>query len=145
MKTTKIIYILKPYFEKLEFIDFSLIFGSFALGKNHDISDLDIAVHTEKDLSLIEIGGIVSDIEMASGINTDLIILNNLYKTKPEFAYNIVKDSIPIITNKKDELINFKKNTYLYYLDTEYLRKMVYAGLNKRIENKRFGDSNYAG
>jgi predicted nucleotidyltransferase len=136
---------IKDYFEKIDNIDFALIFGSYATEKNHYKSDVDIAIHLNRELALLEIGAIVSELEEVLHVETDIIILNNLYKNRPEFAYNIIRDSVPILINSNELFIEFKKNSYLYYMDTEYLRKMVYEGLNKRIATRRFGESNYAG
>jgi predicted nucleotidyltransferase len=136
---------IKEYFEKKDFVDFVLIFGSYATDKNHDISDLDIGVHVKRELSLLEIGTVVSDIEEMIHIEADIIILNDLYKSRPEFVYNIIRDSLPILINANDLFIEYKKYTYLYYMDTDFLRKIVCKSLNKRIQDKKFGESNYAG
>jgi predicted nucleotidyltransferase len=136
---------IKGYFEKIGNIDFALIFGSYAMEKNHNKSDIDIAIHLNRELTLLEIGTIVSELEEVLHVETDIIILNNLYKNRPEFAYNIIRDSVPILVNSNELFIEFKKNSYLFYMDTEYLRKIVYEGLNKRIATRRFGESNYAG
>jgi len=83
---------LKDFFEKLGFIDFAVLFGTYARNEELVMSDVDLAIHTSKDLDLPEIGAIISQLEKLLGLEVDLVILNNLYKKNPLFAYNILKE-----------------------------------------------------
>ncbi len=62
-------------------IIFAVLFGSYANDTSYNLSDIDIAIYTNKELDILEIGSIVSDLEQATNKKIDLIVLNNLYKT----------------------------------------------------------------
>lgn len=135
---------LQTYFEKNKQIDFVLIFGSIISNKFSDLSDIDIAVHFKEPLDLLFIGSIVYDLENITSRKIDLIELNDLYKKNPLLAYNIIGKSEVLIMKNFTKYAEFKKNTFLYYLDTEMMRAEFNRSFSKRIEQKMFGKRNYA-
>lgn len=137
--------LLSQKLEKYEFIVFAVIFGSFAENKATNISDVDIGIYTNRPVTLLEIGMIVSDIEKISKTNVDLIILNDLYKKKPTLAFEIVSKGQLVFCRDKEKFIVFKKNTFIYYLDTAMLRSVIDESFKKRLRENRFGERNYVG
>lgn len=137
--------LLSQKLEKYEFIVFAVIFGSFAENKATNISDVDIGIYTNRPVTLLEIGMIVSDIEKISKTNVDLIILNDLYKKKPTLAFEIVSKGQLVFCRDKEKFIEFKKNTFIYYLDTAMLRSVIDESFKKRLRENRFGERNYVG
>lgn len=135
--------LLSQKLEKYEFIVFAVIFGSFAENKATNISDVDIGIYTNRPVTLLEIGMIVSDIEKISKTNVDLIILNDLYKKKPTLAFEIVSKGQLVFCRDKEKFIEFKKNTFIYYLDTVMLRSVIDESFKKRLRENRFGERNY--
>ncbi len=135
---------LKSYFEQNKQIDFVLIFGSVLSNKFSELSDIDIAIHTKEVLDLLSIGRIVSDLENISGRKIDVIELNDMYKKNPLLAYNIISNSVILNMNNFEKYIDFKRNTFLYYLDTEKMRAEFRERFSKRIDQKKFGKRNYA-
>jgi predicted nucleotidyltransferase len=124
-------------------IVFALVFGSRASGKANQFSDVDIGIFTKNDISLLGLGRIVSALEKIGKKEVDLVVLNDLYKRKPNFAFHIISSAKLLFTKDEDLFVNFKKNVFLYYLDAKPLIDMVKAGVNKRIEAGAFGERNF--
>jgi len=130
---------------KSNFIVFALLFGSFAESRATRISDIDIGIHTNRDVSPLEIGEIVARLEKITALKVDLIILNDLYKKKPSLAFEIVSNGQLLLCQEQEKFIEFKKNTFLYYLDTAPLRHAVDRHFRERLNENRSGERNYAG
>lgn len=134
----------RTYFKQDNRIDFILVFGSFFSNHYNELSDIDIAIHTKESLDLLVIGKIVSDLENISGRKVDIVELNEIYKRNPLFAFRVVSSSQSIVINNLQKFTDFKRNTFLYYLDTENMRVKFRKKFAKRIDQKRFGKRNYA-
>jgi len=128
-----------------EYIEFAFSFGSSISGKFNSLSDVDIGIYFNKKIDLLEIGGIVSDLEKITGKKIDLVELNNLYLKNPFFAYEIITNSNLLFCKNENSLVEFKTKTYLNYLDTEKLRKTVNKDFYRRISDNKFGKRDYAG
>ena len=120
-------------------VDFVIIFGSLVKGNFREDSDIDIAIHLQRDLELLEIGDIVSRLETKLEKSVDIVILNNLYKMDPVMAFEIISKGMPIYLINKEKFVEFKYRTFIEYMDTEYLRKMMDRDLKERIKNRKFG------
>jgi len=125
-------------------IVFALVFGSRAKGQANQLSDVDIGIFTKDDIPLLRLGRIVSALEKVGEREVDLVVLNDLYKRKPNFAFQIISSAKLLFTRDEDLFVHFKKNVFLYYLDAKPLIDMVKAAVNKRIETGAFGERNYA-
>ncbi|GMT49390.1 MAG: hypothetical protein IEMM0008_0929 [bacterium] len=134
---------LSTYFHKFDFIDFALLFGSFAENKVNHLSDVDIAIFTDKYLSLIETGFMTAQLESICRRKVDLIVLNDLYKKKPAFAYEIISKGQIILCKNQEQFIGYKKNTFLYFMDTKHLRNMAKQNLKERLKSGMFGERNF--
>ena len=130
---------------QFDFIESAVLFGSFAEGKENEMSDIDVGIVAMKDLSLIEIGLVASRMEIAFKRRVDIVILNGLYRKNPLLAYKILSKGKVLFCRNRERLIKLKTNTILSFLDTAPLRDAVNRGLRERIKNRRFGDRNYAG
>jgi len=73
----------------------------------------------------------------------DLVILNNIYKKRPVFAYEIVSNGVIIVCRNKDSFVEFKKKTFLYYMDIKPLTDKVNENFRKRLDSNKFGERNY--
>ncbi len=125
-------------------IVFALVFGSQANRQANQLSDVDIGIFTTDDIPILRLGRIVSALEKIGKKEVDLVVLNDLYKRKPNFAFHIISSAKLLFTKDEDLFVDFKKNVFLYYLDAKPLIDMVKAGVNKRIETGAFGERNYA-
>ncbi len=128
-----------------DFIEFALLFGSYAEDRAMGVSDVDIGIFTNRDISLLEHGFVTGRTEEITGKKVDIIILNDLYKNNPVLAFEIVSKGRLLFANNKDAFIDFKTNTYLNYLDSAYLREMIDKSFRKRIESGRIAERNYVG
>ena len=131
------------FFEQHNSIDFALVFGSHATNKSHPFSDIDIGIYTNNKIELFELGAIVSTIELLINKPVDLVILNDLFKKKPDFAYQIVKDHRLIYCRDRSTYIDFKTNAVLYYLDQKPLIDSVKEAFFNRLNENQFGKRNY--
>jgi hypothetical protein len=69
------------------------IFGSFARGDNHAMSDIDVVVEADDRLSLMSLFGIQEQLSSKLGQKIDIGFMNTL---KPEIRSNIEPDLIEI-------------------------------------------------
>lgn len=119
-------------------IKFAYIFGSFAKEKNRFGSDLDIAVLFEKEPDLLSIGQLIVELEEVVDLHVDLVSLNNLFEKNPKLAYSIISDGILLFSADHKLLSQYKKITYLKYLDFKPIVDLFTSKLNDRISNKKF-------
>ena len=120
---------------KYDFISNILLFGSYAAGKNSYLSDIDIAIHTTKELELLELGSLISLLESTLDIKVDLVILNELYKKSPLLAYNIYQSHKIISIRDKKRYREFKSNALHYYMDFKPVLEAQNRAFLKRIED----------
>jgi len=135
---------IRIFFQTIDFIDFAIFFGSFANKQTNFFSDIDIAIHTNKELELLEIGELVVNLEDILHKKVDLVLLNELYKKNPLLAYNITTNHEIIMLNDKNLYIDFKTNSFLWYFDFEPTLKMFNENFLKRVENGNFGKTKTA-
>ncbi len=129
---------------KYEFIEFALIFGSYAEETQSNLSDIDVAVYLSTDVDLLTVGKIISELEKVISCKIDFVILNNLYSKNPLFSFEIINKSKLLFVRNSDLLVDYKTRTQLEYFDTEKLRDASREALRKRIADKKFGKRNYA-
>ena len=134
---------LKSYFEARKDIDFAIVFGSYAIEKNRPFSDLDIGIHTKLDLSLLQIGSTIYDLESITNIKIDLLVLNEIYEENSSLAYEIISNHKQIYTQSEKIYVQFKTKTFLHYFDDEPLREMKRNSLQKRIDSNQIGKTNF--
>ncbi|MBF0338518.1 MAG: nucleotidyltransferase domain-containing protein [Nitrospirae bacterium] len=136
---------IKGWLVQYDFIVFAVVFGSFAQDRATRVSDMDIGLYTERRIDLLELGLVIADLETVCHGRVDVVTLNELYKTNPVLAYDVVSKGQLILCRDDDSFTDFKRETFLYYLDTAYLRANVDETLNRRLCEKRFGQRNYVG
>jgi predicted nucleotidyltransferase len=139
---------LTEYLEADENILFALVFGSAAgtVGrKTTTLSDVDVGIYTKNDIPLLEMGRLIVGLEKIAEKKIDLVLLNDLYKKKPNFAFNVVSTARLLFARNKSTFVNFKRNVFLYYLDAKPLIDMFNKSMEKRINAGKFGERNYAG
>lgn len=134
---------LKIYFDARLDIHFAIIFGSYAKEKNHPFSDLDIGVHLKEELSLLDLGSMIEDLESTTNGKIDLLVLNDLFEENSSLAYEIICKHKLICNHSEKIYVQFKTKTYLHYFDDEPLREMKRKSLQKRIESNQFGRTNF--
>jgi len=126
--------------KELAKVDFIVLFGS--RGKNF-MSDLDIGIHLKTDLDLLTQGYIVSKLESIFNRKIDLVLLKHLFRDDAKLCYNIVSKGKVIYLSDEKSFVAFKRETFLYYMDTKPLFDMIAKNLDRRVEDKCFGRRNY--
>ena len=129
---------------RCDYIIFAFLFGSYAEKRATDISDIDVGIYTDKVVDLKDLGSLTANLEKSMGKKTDLLILNNLYKIKPVLLFEVISRGDLIFCRDNDKLTEFKKNVFLYYLDTKPLRDMTDRTFRNRVKSGHFGERNYA-
>ena len=141
----KIKELLLPVFDNYRGqLVFAYLFGSAAENRLTDISDIDVAIYTDKVLTLHDMGLITATLEKITHKKIDLLIVNDLYKTKPVLAYDVISRGDLIFCNDSSMLADFKTKVFMYYFDTKPLRDMTDKAFRKRLESGHFGERNYA-
>lgn len=135
---------LRNYIESKSNISFSVIFGSYAKHSQNQFSDLDIGIYITKEIEILEIGEMISNLEDITKLKIDLLVLNDLYKERPTLAYSIVSNWHIIFNRNISEIQNFKTNTFLSYFDHESLRNQNNLSIKKRISMDKIGERNFA-
>ena len=129
------------YLGQQEEVIFAYIFGSFI--KKEYFRDIDIGIFMRPAPDLIRLGTLQSGISSFTGLQCDLILLNDLYKKSPAFAYEIVTQGEVLINKKPEIQLQFKKEVFLFYFDTAYLRREMDSAFARRLETGKFGLRNY--
>jgi len=133
---------INDFLSNVDEIEFALLFGSFALDRENDISDVDIAIYVNREIDLIKYGNIISDLESTLERKVDLVVINNLYEKDPKLAYEIVTNHRTIFCRNSELLTKFKRVTFSFYFDTIALRNESNERMMNRILTKQFGKYN---
>jgi len=141
----KQIEIAYKFFQKDDNIEFGILFGSYAQKRTTNLSDIDLGIFSNKYLNIFEIGNYVINLEQIFKRKVDLVILNDLYKKKPQLCFEIVANGKLIFYKNKDRYYEFKKNTFLYFFDTYNLRTQINQSFRNRLNSGKFGERNYVG
>ena len=136
---------VEGFLSSKDFIVFALLFGSFAEGKAMDTSDVDLGIYVERDISILEYGDLISQLQSLTGRRVDLIILNNLYEENPRFAYQIISQGRLLFTKSENLWADYKRKVFLYYFDAEPMLKMINKSFSMRIEEGKIGQRNFVG
>lgn len=126
---------LKELLSQYNFITNVLIFGSYATNKQNSMSDIDIAMQTNRDIDIFELGEIISNLESTLALKIDLVILNNLYKKSPLLAYNIYQSHKSVYINDTQAYNNFKENALHYYMDFKPIIEEQNKAFLERVKN----------
>lgn len=115
-------------------ICFAILFGSFARGDRAVMpqSDVDIAVYTEEDLTLLDRGAWITDLEMICRRAVDLVWLNPLPAQDPALAFEIMTQGHLLFCRETKRYVAFKTSVILRYLDTAYLREQIATAFERR-------------
>jgi len=107
---------ISPLFERAEGVNFVLLFGSYAKGKERPFSDVDVAVHLRDNvqLSVDEYLSLKSDIQERLKQEIDLVVLNwaGVY-----LKYKIMRDHFPVIIKDRSSYLEYIRRTIYEYED----------------------------
>ena len=129
--TTKAAEILKDF----DTVENALLFGSFAAGNAHAMSDVDIAVQTRKPLSVLALGDLLSRLETALDKKVDLVTLNDLPSNRPLLAYAIYQNHHPLFVRNTDAYLRFKEEALHRYMDFKPVMEMQNRSFKQRLKD----------
>lgn len=125
---TKLARLAKKY--RLKFI---ILHGSYATGRPHKGSDLDIAVLGEKEITFDEHLKLYSALTDIFGDNPRRELdLKTLHKVDPLFRYEVVRDGVLLYGDQTD-YEEFRAFTYRAFEDARPLRELEKA-LSKKYQ-----------
>jgi len=107
---------------------YALLFGSRARGSEHAASDLDIAVGLApgRRLDSRELGALVSDLEQATGLSVDLVLLD---EAPSPVAYRVFRDGQVLLNRDHNAFVERKTRAILEYLDFRPLEEIAVRGV----------------
>lgn len=142
MSSKEIISKLRKTLIKQENIVFAYLFGSFVTSERH--RDIDVAIHTKGKMALLEFGELQTELSKSTGLDIDLIRINNLPGENPVLAFEIVSNGSLLFTKESGMHLDFKEKVLLRYFDTAVLRKQIHNAFEVRMNSNQFGKRNYA-
>ncbi len=127
---------LNAWFAKHRRVSFVVLFGSLVPEREGDLatpeSDVDIAIHTDGSLPLLERGAWIAELEELCGRSVDLVWLNPLPGQNPTLAHEIMTRGHLLFCREGAPYVAFKTRAILRYLDTAHLREQVTAAFRRR-------------
>jgi predicted nucleotidyltransferase len=120
------------------YIRFAYLFGSQVKGQTRLGSDLDIAIYFKNEPDITAIGALVLELEAAANCEVDLVSLNDLYKKNPKLAYSIIDEGILLLCLDEALLAQYKKMSFLSYLDFKPIIDLFTRKLYERVSNNMF-------
>jgi len=134
--------LLKTFFKDKNYT-FVLLFGSYSDETFTPFSDIDIGLFFKDEVDYMELGYDVATLESKLDKKVDIIVLNNLYKKDPLFAFEVLDNHIPLLINDETKYIKFKTFCQLSYLDHLPLIEQNKKALLRRIQNNKIGERNF--
>ena len=69
------------------------VFGSVATGENRPESDVDFLVDLERDRGLLDLGGLLSDLQALLGVNVGLVESDSI---RPYIRRRVLDEAVPL-------------------------------------------------
>lgn len=123
-----------------ELVEFAILFGSFAEGKETPLSDVDIGVYVSRPTTLLHLGWLMTELEKVLKKIVDVVELNTTLEKNPLFAYKVIASGKLIFCKNHEVFVDFKTKAILRYLDTDFLRTMVAQAFQDRLEAGKFAE-----
>jgi predicted nucleotidyltransferase len=108
-------------------LELIILFGSFAVSKNRDDSDMDIAVSSEKELSFQRQISLINALTAIFRTEVDLSILN---KANPLLLFQISEKAI-LLFGTSEDFFKFKLRAFRMYHDYA-----PYFQIERRVNKK---------
>jgi uncharacterized protein len=102
---------------------FIILHGSFATGKNHENSDLDIAVLSNEKIDLEKILNIYTEFAKIFPEMSDKLDIKDIYKSDPLFRYHVTRDS-KLLYGDMTDYNEYKASSFTYYFDSQDLFRL---------------------
>lgn len=133
----KFIKQLPSVFEGERKICLAYLFGSLAVNKINDLSDVDIAYLLAKNEQMTFGQEMEFADKVVKTIKTDEVDLIQLNKAPDFFSYKVISTGRVIFCRNKKEKEDFESEVFMQYLDIKPIRDMYFNQMLKHIkENK---------
>lgn len=119
------------------------VFGSAARGEMRPFSDVDLGLLLPDEPDLMDLGELAGRVEEICDRPVDIVRLRGLPERDPELAFRIADEGLPIFESRRYAFADFKKEAFLWYIDTAPLRRMMKQALYRRIRSGNMGRRNY--
>ena len=141
MNRNETISIIRDYLEGRDEVQFAYLFGSFVTGER--FRDIDIAIFTDRQIDLLTLGTMKTELRENTGQHVDLVLLNTTMGNHPVMAFQIMTKGKPLMVKNAEQHTQTKKKVLLTYFDTKWLREEVNNAFTKRLKSGKFGQRNY--
>ncbi len=121
---------------------FAYLYGSFHQKERY--RDIDVGIYMDPEPDLLKVGEMTSELNKKTRQEIDLVMMNRLPARNPELAFQIVSRGKLLFTRDEQAHNLYKEKTLKIYYDTAYLRKQIKQAFDKRIEEGKFGERDYA-
>ena len=98
-------------------------------------SDVDLGLLLPDDPDLMDLGELAGRVEDICRRPVDIVSLRGLPERDPELAFRIADEGVPIFESRRYAFADFKKEAFLWYIDTAPLRRMMKQALYLRIRS----------
>lgn len=117
------------------------LIGSQATGRAGPLSDVDVGVWTEPNLSRdqqheLSLRLLNAACDALGTSEVDLVVLNH---APPLLRHRAMRDGVRVIERDHSERVRLETRALLDYLDTAPLRATIARNMQRRIEEGRFG------
>lgn len=116
-----------------------VVFGSRARGDARPDSDLDVAALFDSEPALPELGGLVSELESATGLKVDLVELRGLSAREPYLAYLIAAEGVLALERTPGAFVDYKTDACIRWFDIQDFHERQMLLMCERIEAGTFG------
>jgi len=119
----------------------ALLYGSQATGKAGPLSDVDVAVWLDAELTQSERYQLQLRLMVlaSEALGTDEVQIVILNEATPLLRHRAMRDGVRLLDTDPRARIRLETRALLEYLDTAPLRATLAAGLKRRIDGGRFG------
>lgn len=128
---------LPAVFEGEKRICLAYLFGSFAINKINELSDVDIAYLLSRDKGLsfgqeMELAG-----KVAKALKTDEFDLIQLNQAPAFFSYKVISTGKTIYSRSRKEKEDFESQVFMQYLDMKPMRDMYFRQMMRHIRERK--------
>ena len=118
-----------------------MLFGSQASGVAGPLSDVDVAVWADPELSVEQRGALRTELSLAAREilatdEVDVVVLND---APPLLRHRALKGGLRLFDREPRARVRLETAALLDYLDTVPLRETLAAGRRRRMDEGRFG------
>ena len=117
---------LRDFFAGEQTVCLAYLFGSYAVGREHSLSDIDLAVLLDETIAPAQYGVCQLDlmVKLSALLQQDHIDLVLLNDSPPLLTYEVVRTAKRLFARDESQRIIFEVRAMRDYFDTEYLRRI---------------------